>query len=158
MFRDALNYVKCEGEQKFIKIGRHFNFWKKPSILGYKIIPGIFFASKNLSNAMFWRWENPFSVSDLSILKAKWCGEYERESIKFLAVSSSTVVCIIFFEALCVCCRQFVLGIKKVRFINFGEAIHFDSCISGRYGLLTLERRYFFISYMVQEYLQFWCR
>ena len=36
-------------------------------------------------------------------LKAKWCGEYERESIKFLAV----------------------------RFINLWEAIHFDSYISG---------------------------
>ena len=68
-----------------------------------------------------------------------------------------------------VSCRQFVLGIKKVRFvnfgvainfwliyfrkvrfINFGEAIHFDSCISGRYDLLTLERRYF-LTHIFQE-------
>ena len=55
MFRDAFcvstteghaTSVQCEGEQKFIKIGRHFNFRKKPSILGNEIIPGIFLQAR----------------------------------------------------------------------------------------------------------------
>ena len=38
--------VQCEGGKKFIKIGRHFNFRKKPSILGNIIIPGIYLQAR----------------------------------------------------------------------------------------------------------------